>query len=193
MEVYKDKDQAEQGKTLTGAGAPGVFLATPGINVFTLPLCVRPGFSYNINTAAVYTRRKFQAEGGYNFYARRSECVELACNWEEGPALKHHDGIGFTNPIRDITGNKLLADPAPNNLVNFESYDNNVIKQKDLDLVSASHPCMLSHTIYGALSYRWDERKYPVFVNGGSSYEFSSSNNAVLSRWTVWAKLGFSF
>ncbi len=187
MEVYKDRDQAEKASLDSNAT-----LATPGINVFTLPLRVRPGFSYNITTAAVYTGRKFQAEGGHRFYCRRSECVKLACAWQEGPALKHKNGDGRTNPGRDITGNIFLEVPDTSQ-VDFDNYDDNVIKEKDLDLVSASHPCMLSHTLYGALSYRWDERKYPTFVNGGSSYEFSTSNNAVLSRWTVWAKLGFSF
>ena len=189
MEVYRDKEQAQEAAAL--AGKQGQNLATPGINVFTQKVDVRPGFQLNVNTAFVYTSNAFQGEVGYNFFARRAECIKLNTPWQEGPALKHLIGAGNTNPIRDITGNRRLE--ATDIAISLANYDNNIIKEDDLDLVSASHPCHLSHTIYGALGYRWDEREYPLLVNGGASYEFSTSNNAVLQRWTLWGKFGFSF
>ena len=105
---------------------------------------------------------------------------------------------GQTRPIRDITGNALLEQSVLNTAdgvlpVPLDRYEDSLIKEEDLDLQSAATPCMLSHTIYGALGARWDERERPPFASLGASYTFSSSNNAVIDRWTVWGKLGFSF
>ena len=177
----------------------GSNLATPGINIFTQRVDVTPGFSSNFNTALVYRSKGFDGEVGYNCFAGRSECVKLACAWKEGPALKHALGNGQTNPIRDITGNKFLEhevrDPADAVLipVSVDNFEQSIIKEEDLDLQSAATPCMLTHTVYGALGYRWDDREYPIFLTYGGSYNFSRNNNAVPQRWTIWGKFGFSF
>ncbi len=190
MEVYANKVQAQEALDMEDTN-----LATPGINVFTLPVNVRPGFSYNVNTAFVLTTGNgFQGEAGYNFYCRRADCVELAKRWKVGPALKHFDGVGLTNPVRDITGNFRLEDIGgnlPN--ISIDDYDDNRIQEDDLDLTTAAHPCALSHTFFAALGYRWDEREYPIFINFGGSYSFSKASDASIDRWTVWAKGGFSF
>ncbi len=202
MEVYANEDQARQAAALF-ADDPlkGSNLATPGINVFTQKVNVTPGFSSNFNTALVYRSKGFDGEIGYNFFARRSECVKLACAWKEDPALKHQGGEGTTNPIRDITGNKFLESATLVDLdgnfllpVPVANYQDSLIKEKDLDLQSAATPCMLTHTVYGAFGYRWDDREYPVFLSYGGSYTFSrNNNNAVPRKWTLWGKFGFSF
>jgi len=109
-----------------------------------------------------------------------------------GPSLKSSLGKGETNPARDITGNVFL------NSINiqqnaFEDYDNNLIKEHDLDLNSAAQPAGLSYTFYGSLGYRCDEREYPLLAHIGGSYEFANESNATLDRWTLWAKTGVSF
>jgi len=199
QEVYADEEQAQEAATLAITDPQkGANLATPGINIFTKRVRVTPGFTFNMNSALVCTKKGFQGEVGYNFFSRRAECVRLNCPWKEGPALKDTTGAGKTRPIRDITGNALLEQstlittdgilPVP-----LSRYEDSLIKEEDLDLQSAATPCMLSHTVYGALGYRWDERERPVFSSFGASYTFSSSNNAVIDRWTLWGKLGFSF
>ena len=203
MEVYANEDQAREASALTDP-AKSQNIATPGINVFTQKVDVRPRFSYNINTAFVYTSvyasKGFQGEAGYNFFARQSECVKLSKPWKEGPALKHTLGAGQTNPIRDITGNPLLEQTVVNIggteelvPVKLKNYQDSIIKEEDLDLQSAATPCLLSHTFYGALGYRWDDREYPLFINYGASYTFSRSNNAVVQKWAIWGKYSFSF
>ena len=101
--------------------------------------------------------------------------------YEAEQAKLEEDGI-IEDKITIKYGQKLLG-----------RYEDSLIKEEDLDLQSAATPCLLSHTIYGALGYRWDERKRPPFTSFGASYTFSSSNNAVIDRWTVWGKVGFSF
>ena len=66
------------------------------------------------------------------------------------------------------------------------------IKESDLNLASAAHPCMVAHTLWGTLGYKWDCVEFPFFISGGGSYEFSADNNG-LHRWTLWGKFSISF
>ncbi len=199
IDMYRSEEEATTASLLPTSNFLDHIFATPGINVLTMPLKVRPGFSHNMTTAALFNSGGWQLEGGYNLYCRQSECIKLACPWQEGPAIKHHLGIGATNPIRDITGNGRLENitinstPATGNRIALGDYKYNFIKEKDLDLVSASSPTVITHTIYVAGAYRFDDYDYPMFLNAGGSYEFNKSNNAGIERWTIWGKIGFSF
>jgi len=175
-------------------------LATPGINVLTQKVKVTPGLIHDINSAFVFSVRKFEGEVGYNFFARRAECVKLACPWQEGPALKHYNGIGETNPIRNIQGNPYREQVVLSNNQSLQlipvvrdDYSTSIIKETDLDLQSATTPCLISNTLYGTLGYRCDEREYPILGSVGGSYTFSKNNDAVLRRWTIWGKVGVAF
>ncbi len=193
IEMYRNMDQAVVASTLPTANNKDHNYATPGINILTVPLKVRPGFSHNMTTAVVFKLKNWVLEGGYNLYCRQSECVKLACPWCEGPAIKRYDGNGQTNPVRDMTGNyRLETITGAANRIALLDYKFNYIKEKDLNLISATHPTSISSTVYGTVGYRWDDRDWPLFGNLGGSYEFSNSHNGVLERWTVWAKLGIS-
>ncbi len=152
-----------------------------------------------MTTAAVFDSGNWKLEGGYNLFCKQSECLRLACPWQEGPAVRHYDGEGNTNPVRDITGNARLENitingaPGTGNRLSLGDYKYNFITEKDLDLVSASTPNIISHTIYVAGAYTFEDYTYPTFVNLGGSYEFNKSNNAGLERWVIWGKIGCSF
>ncbi len=197
MELYRNLAQATVASTLANSTQAANF-ATPGVNLLTLPMKVRPGFSNNTTVAAVFSTAKFQFEGGYNLYVRQSECLKLACPWLRGPAIKNHIGLGDTNPVRDITGNPRLENitvnstPGTGNRIALGDYKVNYIEAEDLDLNSAASPCMISQTVYVAAGYTTPDRDMPIFGNIGGSYEFSN-NNAVVERWTIWGKLGLSF
>ena len=187
IEVYKDLEEATAASNLTPSTLATNF-ATPGVNVLTLPVKVTPGFSHNMNTALVYGSEKFQAELGYNLYCRQSECVKLAHAFQEVAAIKARDGAGQTNTVRDITGNTQLEDLD----IALASYTNSLIKESDLDLVSAATPCGISHTVYASFGFKCDDREYPLFVNVGGSYERGKATNGMVDRWTAWAKAGLS-
>ncbi len=197
IEVYRDEDQAITASTL--ATQLAIDYATAGINVLTIPLKVRPGYQHNMNTAAVFGAKALRLELGYNLYLRQAECVKLSCPWEESAAIKYGTGNGVTNPVRDITGNARLENIVVNstvgtgNRIALGDYKYNYIKETDLDLNSASSPCLISHTVYGAVSYRFDDACYPTFVNLGGSYEFNKNTNAGIERWVMWGKIGFSY
>lgn len=169
---------------------------TPGVNVFTRCVNVTPGYSINMTSALVFETCNFNAELGYNFYARRSECVKLADAFPSTIALTNITGAGETNPIRDITGNVFLEDGVIAGIlpVTAANYANSIIKESDLDLVSAATPCGISSTIYGSIGYDFESLcDYPAFANLGGSYEFANTNNGMINRWTLWGKIGVSF
>jgi len=207
LPVYATQEEAAEAAALTNP-LHAQNMSTPGINVFTQEVQVTPGLTHDINTAFVFTCRRFQAEVGYNFLAKRAEKVELDCPWKPVVALKHFLGAGQTNPIRTINGNAYYEQivssitlPAtlpptpglqliPVTLANFETA---VIQATDLDLNSASTPAILTNTLYGTLGFHLYEREYPLFGNVGGSFTFSKNNDAVPRRWVIWAKMGVSF
>lgn len=199
QEVYLNQAQAEEAYNLSLSANPAdnaqaPYLNTPGINVFTQRVNVKPDFSYNASTVLLLANDcGFEIEVGYNLYARHAECVELVCDWPQGndaPALKAAIGSGTTLPVRNITGNTLLECITP---VPFADYTDSVIQLSDLDLESAAHPSYLSYLVHGALGYRWDNIAHPVHINAGGSYEFAERDFAVLNRWVAWGKLGVAF
>ena len=191
MEVYASQEEAQAVHDQTNPQLRAN-QSSDGINIFTKPMQVTPGFSYNVNAALVVnSTHGFSGEIGYNCYSRDQECVSLDCGWQEGPALKALLGDGATQPLRTITGNLNIDEELTS--VPLADYADSIIKLEDLDLDSAAHPAYLSHTFYATSGYRWDKRSYPTFASLGASYEFSTVSNAVLDRWMVWGKAGVSF
>lgn len=187
LEVYTSKEQAEQ-----AFAENDISFASHGINVFTRDVKVTPRFAGSVNTGFVYHGGNFHGEIGVNLYARREEKVELDCGFPKNIALVHAQRAGRLNPVRNIHGDLVETVTA----VLPDKYEENVVKQGDLDLSSAATPSIISHTFYATLGYRTDqedEPKLPWFANLGGSYEFSNSSNAVAERWLLFAKAGIAF
>jgi hypothetical protein len=154
---------------------------TPGINVFTQKVKVNPHFQYNYTMGLVYEYCRFQAEVGYNFWARQEESVRLNTPWVVGPAI-YGFATGDTN---------LLSNIAIDNTASAVPYTTiNAVQQTDIDFLSMSHPAALSHIVYGSLGYNFSWC-WPIFIGVGGSYEFST-NNVALTRWLAWGKIGIS-
>ncbi len=185
LALYADQAQAEQAALMQDQ-----YLATPGINILTLPVSVKPGISNTVNTAFVATWRQLYGECGYNVWVRSADSVSLCRPWQEGPAIKALDGQGQTNPVRTIAGQELIEQIA----VPLADYKSSLIHESDLDLQSATHPCTLLQTIYGVVGYTWDTR-HPLFLSAGGSYMFTNAAHATaaLPRWMVWGKWGIAF
>lgn len=203
MRVYENKDQAQMAYNLFAAQnyVAAALLSSPGINTFTEDLNVSPRINCNSNMAVIYNNGEngFRGEFGYNFYARQSECVELACAWKKEAALVGSNGAGETSRFGTIIDPKnpvynANLDENVNIDRDINHYDESIITESDLDLESAAHPASFSHTIYASMGKIWDndEKEYPAFLSGGCSYEFSQDNNA-LNRWMLWVKGGVSF
>lgn len=211
LPVYASQEEAQAALALLATNPlHAQNMSTPGINVFTQEVKVTPGITNDTNLAFVFTCRRFQAEGGYNFLAKRAEKVELDCSWKPVVALKHFMGAGQTNPIRTINGSPYYEQivssiqvvnppvvPAQPDLelipIIAAQYETAVIQATDLDLNSAATPAILVNTLYATLGFHLYEREYPLFGNVGASYTFSKNNDAVPRRWILWAKMGVSF
>ena len=78
MSTYKTSEEAAFAANTFNANS-----GTSGINVFTQCVRVSPHLSSNVNTGFLLTRASdcasWMLEGGYNFFARQSEVIELEC------------------------------------------------------------------------------------------------------------------
>lgn len=179
----------------------------PGINYLTKPLYVTHGSLRNLNLAGTYNTPHFQGELGYHCYIRGEESVQLAKQWQEGPAfasLWYSDnefiGAGARRVSRSgATINEYLT--IHNDFKEFsstaalDSADNDTyvpIKRCDLNLSSAESPAVVMHTFYGSVGYSWYDCKVPTFINFAGSYNFGYGT-AVLNHLKLWLKLGASF
>ncbi len=73
---------------------------TPGINVFTHDMKVKPRFIGRLNQAVYMKSDCFRAELGWNVLARTKECVEFSCPWDKKPAFagtSYEAGAGLNN------------------------------------------------------------------------------------------------
>ncbi len=188
---------------ITDNANPAAPVIVPGINVLTQKLRVHPRFSFDTNVALVYNNDcGFNAELGWNFWARQGERVSLR-NQENGNrndnnvTLPFVAGRYFVTALTganglDVTETNLLSNIANNNQpANLALDEALALDVTDLNLLSAAAPAALSNTVYGYVGYNWDDRCYPLFVGLGGSYEISKKNTA-LNRWLVWGKFGVS-
>lgn len=168
----------------------GQILHTPGIDILTQDLKVKPGYYRMFNGALIIDSRCFELEVGYNFFARQAECLRLDCEFPTGTALKDISAAyGATAPYATIN-NDWTTNCTGSSVTN---YANNVVTVADIDLESAAHPATLTHTVYASLAYNWDTCcGYPMFVALGGSYEFPP-DNVGLNRWMAWGKVGIAF
>lgn len=172
---------------------------TPGINIFTRKMHVTPRLQCTINTSFVYESCGFQAEVGYNFWARQHEKITLKDPWVEGPAIANLQYIEEGGLPNDRVVNRLSSIGNDNLRAGVPYIDSTtgtpetitVIREQDLDLASAAFPHAISNTIFFTAGYNWDTCCYPVYVGIGGEYEFNAVNTAV-SRWTLWGKFGVS-
>ena len=207
ISLYRCKAQAQQAQDLANANnIAGFFLGTPGINVLTQEVDVRPKFSIAANMALLFgdhtRRRGFGGELGYNFFGKEAERVCLKdCSCFGRPAIRDHSGRGFVNPVRDMT-NELLSNEAAclnadvrakTDAQIIDDYDTRALTVCDLDLASAAHPSTLTHTLYGSVHYACSMGGCPLLFAVGGSYECTGATNAGLHRWLCWGSVGVTF
>lgn len=190
MQFYKNREQA-QAAAAAALTNPNYALAlhTPGIDILTQDVKIKPGFYRMFNGAFIINYcDSFTLEAGYNFYARQSECIHLACPLPTTIAPKAIGvGSGSTSSFQSIS-----IQPPDGCISSLADYDSNILTEADLNLESAAHPATITHTVYGSFAYEWKECGYPMFVSVAASYEFPP-DNVGLNRWMVWGKYGVAF
>lgn len=191
MQFYVNQAQAQlAADNIISDPTYALTLHTPGIDILTQDLSVKPGYYRMFNAAFIIDTTCYELEVGYNFFARQAECLKLACPFPTGVALKAISvGGGQTAPYQEIDndfGNNCSGTPIAN-------YADNIITEADLDLDSAAHPATLTHTVYGSVAFQWNNGcNMPMYFAVGGSYEFSP-DNVGLNRWMAWGKFGIAF
>lgn len=185
MEVYRTQTEAETAFNNGSANS-----GTSGINVFTKCLKVDPRYSSSMTGSLSYEHKRDERTdwtviAGYNLYARHAENLTLY-NWDERVALKAVTGLGATTIARTLGENFVGS-----NITATADFTDALISIGDLNLDSASHPGIISHTLFTGISYDATICNIPVFAGLGASYEFTS-NSSVMNRWTAWGTLGIS-
>lgn len=187
MRMYANLAQAEE-----AANTMCDTVHTPGVDILAQRVKVHPGFIRLYNSGVVYNCGGFEGEVGYSFLARSAECISLKCEWQEGPALVANN-LDITGVPGSTDRVQMINDDFDGlNAVTVAFYNNNLIQSSDLDLDSAAHPSMATHTVYLSSGYCWNHVEFPPFVGIGGSYEFSRDNTGP-DRWTIWGKFGLSF
>jgi hypothetical protein len=195
----KDKQWSRYIPVFTDSSAT---TTSPGINVFTQRMKIRPRGMFQINSALTFNYKSFTLEGGMHSCFRQSEEGKLSCAWEEGPAIA---GVTAATGGMDAESMNLANMRMWNYQVIFQDVDYSTLnidptqdtplykplKEEDLDIKSALHPSAIAATLYAVLSYEWDSNEYPSFIGAGGSYQVASDNTAS-QRWAAWCKIGLS-
>lgn len=206
MLVVNNRDQLP-GPNLSAANfRAGLGHFAPLINYSTTCVQVHPHYNVEFNSALWYQAGGFKAEIGYDFYARKGETVHPNAGWAGGMGIEaiqnwmDTGGVINTNPnTRSFANIKSLVwgdDRTDFIDMTWDATAGTTAKYVPItidsfDIHSAETPAYMTQTFWGALSYAWDDAKYPVFCSAGASYEFSRSY-VFLNRWLAWLRLGVS-
>lgn len=172
-------------------------LATqPGINLFSLKAKVQPGSTIDLWTALHWqcTCCSLNVEIGYDFWWRQKEKVRIKKCLKSGFGIFDIAGasdVPQSASKANISQGPIGANKAPSDASFVE------LETCDLNRDSAAHPNAFSSTIYAAFgwaAFGWHAYPpdHPVLVDVGAQYEIAH-NNAALSQWAVWMKLGIVF
>lgn len=148
----------------------------PLANVLTRDVKVNPHLHFEGLLGLALISGNFTLDIGYNIFAKEGEDLSLKDCWKDDTYAVAK--IGFkTTDVFDITN------PAHVHLK---------INNSNLNLNVAATPTQITHKVYLGAGYAFNQRKHPIMLGLGTSYEFISANTA-LENFAVWGKVGISF
>lgn len=178
----------------------------PAINFTTLDCDVWNDLELDIVFLLAYSSPHWIVDLGYEGWIRSHEKISLLeCIPENRYGFKGIQDvtdifgnlIGTTQSSATINGNDFadqaaVADPTPI-----------FIKTSDLNISSAASPLVMTHKLFGNISYAWaDSFKRAIpFLGVGGDIEFEGINRHftvrndkdTLSQWSIWVKGGFGY
>ncbi len=197
--MFATKAAAKNALDAPGAGTTVTdAFVTHGINLMTRCVEIHPRGQYNLVSGWEWSGTNVIAEVGYAFYARQAE--RITPNWTEGPILASRlfvptggvDNQLFLAPVRT------MADPMNRASEFFDAavfetyYDALKIRERDVDWSSASHPGVVSNTLYGTVGYQDQEACYPYLFAVGAAWDYAFTNTA-MHKITFFLKGGVAF
>ena len=190
----------------------------PATNALTLKTRVEP---FNVFNMATGFRLKFCqviAELGYELWAHGTEVLKLETEFEQdwqddrygiafindtGQLAYIDSGTGLIEPLEPGQTGQTASKSSINHVATPDgsvtccselifSQKNKYIKQQDLDMQSAAARSSMTHRVYLTIGGGQKYSTRECFANLGIYLE-AAQNNAALSVWGVWAKLGLTF
>lgn len=173
---------------LTGT-SKAVRAYTPGINVFTTNMYVKPGFQLRVNQALNIRGEHFRAELGWNILAKHKECVSLSCAWDKAPAFADSSYIGGTA----LNNNRTIYNDAQTSAYNVVDSLNRTIGTGTAGFpVLEAYP-FTSPTAVTIASLALDDSKYDQFAIGEEQINLDSASSAPVLTQTPYATVGYAW
>ncbi len=181
--LFKDKEMRTAGdgkfsqyklgdKSDAAAQAPFFPIA----NVTTQDYDVTPGSQFDMIANVAFTWSNFTFDLGYNLYFREEEKVELR-------DFVKNVGVAVVTAA-SLPAGSTTHRPAPTGIVSEDEF-------KAGWLASMQTPRQLTHKVYAAGGYSWNDMEYPVILGVFGGYEFT--DNAACEQWHVGGKVGVTF
>ena len=183
--LFKDKEMRTAGDSAFGqykladrTGATAVDPFFPLANATTADYDVTPGSQFDMIANVAFTWSNFTFDLGYNLYFREEEKVELR-EFVKDIVVASVDSsanipYGDTTAAARRSGTGVTED---------------VFKSDWLP--SMQTPRQLTHKVYAAGGYSWNDMEYPVILGVFGGYEFT--DNAACEQWHVGGKVGVTF
>jgi len=206
MRFHQSAAAAAAQDTTVAPFVNGTFSPSAGSCFTTFAVDVHPRTRTEFNAGFAFDWRKFQGEIGYHLTARQSERIKFCCSDDAFSFGIAGGDVGFITANTQSNANIKMWDfceisddvdwtaiATTGDITTCADLDGTFrpITCGDIDLTTGAHTSTISHKVYGALSYRFDDMEYPLFINVGGAYTFSADNSSV-TRWSVWGKIGLS-
>jgi hypothetical protein len=154
----------------------------PVSNVLTLAADVSPNFSTTATAEFMYHKDWYSLSVGYSLYARQSESIMIKDQYPQIVIKSANQSAldNVINPQRTITFQYINEDitVTQDSERSRSQLFAGIIKNCDIDKTSATHPGVLTGTLYGKLLFTVDSDSEAAFGLGGS-YTFSHTNTAI--------------
>lgn len=182
--LFKDKEMRTAGNAFKQyaladkVGAAAGTALFPLANEFTRDYDVTPGSQLDMIMNVAFTWSNFTFDLGYNLYFREEEKVEL-CNFD--------NKIGFA-------GSDAATNLADGHNEDFGLREVTAFTEEQFKadwLPSMQTPRQLTHKVYVAAGYNWNDWEYPVLLGVFGGYEFT--DNSAMEQWSVGGKVGVAF
>ncbi len=168
---------------LTRACTPGV--VTPGVNILTQKMHVRPYGVYNFASGFRFKNNWYEIEVGYNLWGHPQEFLKL-----EDRFYTDYGILGVIDPLTPTVAQSASLSTIKTQAPNDPTFI--TIKESDLDIYSGSAGSALNHTFLLSFGIHQLCNAVECTFGGGLYTEIAHMNRPVPS-WGSWLKIGFSF
>lgn len=176
---------------------------SPAINHTTLNCSVRADLYADMIFMGYYTNSNgFLCDFGYNGFIRSREKIHLnECFPHNRYGFKGVQDVTTTGPspsLLNTTESGATLFEAPPGLPDISPV---FLTTNDIDIQSGCSPLIVTHKIFGDLSYGWDMCHTHPFIAIGGEIEFEGINTrntvryqrTTLAQWGLWLKGGIAF